>query len=450
MKVLVLNGSPKGQKSVTLCSVKYLEKVFAKDSFAVLDVGAQIKAYEREDKLNMLKNEISNADLIVLSYPIYTFLAPAQLHRLFEIAFENGINFGDKYVCQLTSSKRFYDVTAHGTIKKIVADLQGKYVGGLSQDMEDLTTKKGRDTLTEWWKFVRYQVENDIYEKIERASGEQYFYERKLGSPQGKSRQKRVLVVTDAKEGSSLENMTADFGASLKYEIEVFNLREFKFKCGCLGCLKCTQSGVCAVNDGFADILNGKINKADAVLMAFNITNHSISSMFKTFFDRQFVNGHRPVTAGKPTGYIVSGKLSSEDVLKEYLDAKSAVGGNYNCGIVCDERNTEQDIIALAKRLEYALDNELAPEHNFYEVGGMKIFRDMIWIMRGLMRADYEFYKKNELLDFPQKKRGQMVLMKLLGKLLASKSLNKKMPDMMSTGMLMPYQKVINQATPIE
>lgn len=456
MKVLVLNGSPKGKKSVTLTYVKYLQKVFPKDSFSVLNVGLEIKAYEKGAKTEELLTAVENADFVLASYPVYTFLAPAQLHRFFEVAKDFGVRFDGKYVGQLTTSKRFYDVTAHGTIKKILADFGGKYVSGLSADMEDLTSEKGRSELIEWWKLVRNMVEKDVYEHIAGVcadgASEITQYTRKIVEAIPKDNSKRVLIVTDAEpEGdSSLKAMIDDVVASGKYVTDVFNLNEFKFKCGCLGCLKCTSSGKCAVGDGFEELLNQKINAYDAVLMAFTITNHALSAKFKMFFDRQFVNGHRPVTAGKPTGYIVSGALSKEDVLKTYIDAKSAVGGNYNCGVVSDELNTEADIRALITRLEYTLENGAPVEHNFYEVGGMKIFRDMIWIMRGLMKADYEFYKRNGLLDFPQKKRGQMILMKLLGVLVSNKKLNKKMPTMMSDGMLMPYEKVIEKATPLE
>ncbi len=452
MNVLVLNGSPKGKKSVTLSYVRYLAKVFAKDNFEILDVGMKIKAYERGLKTEELFACVQKADFILTAYPVYTFLAPAQLHRFFEIAKEFGVRFDGKYVGQLTTSKRFYDVTAHGTVKKILADFGGKYVSGLSADMEDLTSEKGRSELIEWWKLVRHLTERDIYESIEVSDVEMQAYSRKIADNSVKDGSKRVLIVTDAEpeKDGSLKAMIDDVVANGKYVTDVFNLNDFEFKCGCLGCLKCTTSGKCAVSDGFEELLNKKINTYDAVLMAFTITNHALSAKFKTYFDRQFVNGHRPVTAGKPTGYIVSGELSKEDVLKTYLDAKSAVGGNYNCGVVSDECNTEEDIRALTTRLEYALENGSPVEHNFYEVGGMKIFRDMIWIMRGLMKADYEFYKRNGLMDFPQKKRGQMILMKFLGALVSSEKLNKRMPSMMSDGMLMPYENIIKKAQSIE
>ena len=37
--------------------------------------------------------------------------------------------------------------------------------------------------------------------------------------------------------------------------------------------------------------------------------------------------------------------------------------------------------------------NKLSRPANFYGVGGMKIFRDLIYVMQGLMKADHKFYK---------------------------------------------------------
>jgi len=449
MKILVLNGSPRGEYSVTKQYMLYLSKLFSKDEFSILNIGQQIKAYEREDKLASLKEEINNAELIILSYPVYTFLAPAQLHRFIEILQENDINFDGKFVTQFSTSKHFYDVTAHSVIKECILDLKGKYINGLSSDMDDLTSKNGGEEIKNWFKFIKAQINSDICTKRDFIDTKSNVYYRLIENETPKNDAKKVLIVTDEKDNESLKNMTEDFIKLMPYKVELFNLNDFSFKCGCLGCLKCTSDAVCQVKDGFKDVLD-KINGYDAILMAFTIKNHCFSSLYKTYYDRQFVNGHRPVTAGKPTAYIVSGALSSEPTLQEYIDAKSSVGGNMNCGIICDETNTFESIKNAVFKLTYALENNIKPSHDFYEIGGMRIFRDLIWLMRGLMKADYEFYKKEGLLDFPQKKRGTMIAMKLVGKMMKSKAINKKMPNMMNDGMLMMYKKAIEKASPIE
>ena len=82
MKVCILNGSPKGKYSVTLQTLLYIEKKFKDCNFTILDVGQKIKAYEKD--MSKAVEEIK-ADLIVFSYPVYTFIATSQLHRFIEL-----------------------------------------------------------------------------------------------------------------------------------------------------------------------------------------------------------------------------------------------------------------------------------------------------------------------------------------------------------------------------
>ena len=48
MKILVINGSPKGEYSITLQTVRYLEQQFPAHSFTVLHAGQKIKALEKD------------------------------------------------------------------------------------------------------------------------------------------------------------------------------------------------------------------------------------------------------------------------------------------------------------------------------------------------------------------------------------------------------------------
>ena len=83
---------------------------------------------------------------------------------------------------------------------------------------------------------------------------------------------------------------------------------------------------------------------------------------------------------------------------------------------------------------------------SFYGVGGMKIFRDLIFETGGLMIKDDEYYKRNGLYkDMPHKRWKRRVLMKLVGLLMALPDSPKKR-KMMSDGMLAPYKHVLEKA----
>lgn len=45
----------------------------------------------------------------------------------------------------------------------------------------------------------------------------------------------------------------------------------------------------------------------------------------------------------------------------------------------------------------------------------MKIFRDLIYTMQGMMKADHKFYKQQGLYDFPQKNKKKILAMKAIG-----------------------------------
>ena len=83
---------------------------------------------------------------------------------------------------------------------------------------------------------------------------------------------------------------------------------------------------------------------------------------------------------------------------------------------------------------------------NFYGVGGMKIFRDLIYQMQGMMKADYRFFKSHGQFDFPQKKKGTIIGMYLVGAMLSSPKLKAKMGNSMNEGMMMSHKKVLDQA----
>ena len=152
------------------------------------------------------------------------------------------------------------------------------------------------------------------------------------------------------------------------------------------------------------------------------------------------------MTHGTPIAYIVSGDYRYESNLHMILEGRSEVGGNYLCGVATDEENTAAGLQALADSLVFAMEKKLSRPANFYGVGGMKIFRDLIYIMQGMMKADHKFYKEHGIYDFPQKQKKRILQMKLVGAMLAIPSVQKKMKGQMNQYIIGPYQKVVDQA----
>ena len=327
------------------------------------------------------------------------------------------------------------------------------FIRGLSADMEDLPLAKGQDEAKKFWEHFVWCVEHKIYEPCYlktttpvhkpittpttiSADGTIDMTEKKDGDV--------VIVANTTAENTQLNAMIARFQANLGVKSRIVNIQEYPFKGGCIGCFNCAIDGTCIYKDGFDSFLRDNIQKADAIIYAFSIQDHCMGSRFKMYDDRQFCNGHRTVTMGMPVGYLISGNYSEEQNLQMILEGRAQVGGNILTVIATDECNPDETIDAMISSLEYALEHKNTQPQNFYGVGGMKIFRDLIYQMQGMMKADYKFFKKHGQFDFPQKKKGTIIGMYFVGAMLSNKALKSKIGNNMNEGMLMPYKKVLD------
>ena len=443
MKIAVINGSPKGKYSITLQTVLYLERKFPEHTFEILHAGQRIKALEKD--FREAEQLMESSDAILFSYPVYTFLCPSQLHRFISLLKKSGVCLDGKFVTQISTSKHFYDVTAHKYIEENVLDLGMRYVRGLSADMEDLLTEKGRREAEQFFERFLWAVKENIAESRTRGSEDFRPVEATLplrGCNQRLSVKDVVIVTDNTDPSSNLDRMIKRFRMQLPYESRIVNIAEYPFAGGCLGCFRCAVSEKCVYKDGFDSFLRDNIQRADAIVYAFTVSDHSMGYRFKMYDDRNFCNGHRTVTVGMPVGYIVSGPYSGEHNLRTVIEARCDTGGNFLSGVATDESNPDLMIDQLAKSLTFALETGHTAPRTFWGVGGMKIFRDLIYQMRGMMRADHKFYKKQGIYDFPQKNRIASLKMYLVGMLLSNEKILSKMGNKMNEGMLAPYRKM--------
>lgn len=441
MRILVLNGSPKGNYSITLQTVNYLQALHPEHTFEVLHVGQRIKALEKD--LSPALEALQQADLLLFSYPVYTFVAPCQLHRFIELVKASGLDLSGKWASQISTSKHFYDITAHRYIQDNCGDLGLKYIRGLSADMDDLLSEKGRKEAADFFDYLLWSVAHDSFESVSAVATAPRH--APVTVPEMDEKQEGdIVIVTDCRpEDTQLQAMIDRFRAVSPRKTRVENIREYPLRGGCLGCFNCAITGKCIYTDGFDQYLRGTIQTAESIVYAFSISDHSMGAKFKMYDDRNFCNGHRTVTIGMSVGYLISGNYSEEYNLQQILEARAQVGSNFLAGVATDEENPDAAIDQLSARLEYALEHKYLPPQNFYGIGGMKVFRDLIWLMQGMMRADHKFYKSHGQYDFPQKQWPTMLKMYAVGSLLANPKLKAKMGNAMNEGMIMPYKKVL-------
>lgn len=229
MNILVLNASPKGKNSTTVHTALYLQALHPEHSFTFVPVGQRIKSYEKD--FTPLRIELEKADLLLFTYPVYTFIAPYQLHRLIELIKEDGVDLSGKFASQITTSKHFYDVTAHRYVEENCFDLGMKVVRGLSADMDDLLTEKGQQDAQNFFDQLLFSCEHGLFVTPYGKSScrEKSIYQPVLSSVP-KTTEKDVVIVTNYDQNDeNLQNMISDFRAALPYESRVVNLRHLPF-----------------------------------------------------------------------------------------------------------------------------------------------------------------------------------------------------------------------------
>ena len=217
MKILVLNGSPKGSNSITLQTVLFLEKKFPEHSFQVLHVGQKIKSLSKD--FTPALEAIDQADVLLFSYPVYTFIAPCQLHRFIRLLKDQGAKVSGKIATQISTSKHFYDTTAHRYIQDNVQEMGMRFIRGLSADMEDLTTQKGQQEAVSWFAHFLWSAENGYFEPYYPISAPTAPVPVTVPEENFEGKPGDVVIIADLKaEDTQLAGMLSRFRSKLPYQ----------------------------------------------------------------------------------------------------------------------------------------------------------------------------------------------------------------------------------------
>lgn len=412
MKVAIINGSPKAKNSTTLQLASIIKNKFDKNEYEEFPVGATIQSLEKNaSKLKAAFKKIGEADVIIWSFPVYVLVLPSQLMRFIELIQTRGPKdmLKGKYATSISTSLNFFDQTAHTYMREVSEDLGLNYFEGFSPSAMDLGKTELHQNLLLFSQEFFYIAENKL--PVQRTSvpisKKDFVYRPKNIKETQKKGSKTILVLSNAKpEDINLNMMTDVFIKKVGHPVTLKNLNEVDIKGGCLGCGNCLATAVCAYKDEFYSFFKENVMPANAIIYAATIQNRYISSTWKKYFDRNFVNGHRPILNGKPMGFLFSGPLRQIPNLREIFNAHVEVGRNPLIGFQTDEcANNEiltKQITAFSEKANRMLANPWIKPPTFLGVGGHKIFRDLIFSMRTIMVEDHKYYTEQGFYDFPK------------------------------------------------
>jgi len=430
MKIVVLNGSPKGDVSVTRQYVLSLERSFPQHQFVVLPVAQQARKLERDAAaLDRVMNEVRSADGVIWAFPLYILLVCSQYKRFIELITERGAQsaFSGKHAVTLSTSINYYDSNAHVYMRSVCEDLGMRFVGVHSAKMHDLTKPEERRRLRLFAEDFFTAIEGGLeYPRLSAKlpDGAALPYRSAAPVHVADTRGRKIVIVTDARPQGrsgqeSLMAMTTRLEAAWGGSARVVNLHDIDIKGGCQGCLRCGAAYQCAYTgkDGFIDFYNSVLVPADIIVFAGALAARQLSWKWREFFDRSFFNTHTPSLVGKQLAFIVSGPLSLLPELRETYEAWTELQQSNLAAFVSDEvpaAMLDAALDQLAERLVRFSEAAYIRPRTFLGVAGMKIFRDDIWSeLKVVFRADHQAYKRLGFYDFPQRRIGHRMLMGL-------------------------------------
>lgn len=465
MKIVVINGSPKGELGVTIQYARYLELNLPGHSWTWHQVGERIAFIEKHpEAMTAIVDSLAKADLLLWVYPLYHHLVSAQHKRFIELVESTGAQacLAGKYAAAISSSIHYFDHNARNYIHAISEDWGMQFVGAHCVEMDDLRSAEKRHQLVNFGKSLETAVTQ------QRSIGRMWpalDQSKLLGSYQtgplmvplnlgGRS----LTILADIKAEDHNQDIVRSMADRLAASVQggrvnLVDLAEFRMQGPCLGCCKCGLDNECAWDgkDGYRVAFETYIEPADMIIFVGAMHDRFLSGRFKQFFDRSFVRTHQPYLVGKQIAWVVAGPLGQEANLRQIMEIYPEVMRGNLAGMVSSELASSAELDAridglMASMVELALNGYIAPQTSL-GLSGHLVFRDAIWgHLRAVFQGDYRYFRKTKQFDYPQKKWLSQIINQLMWMVLKLPPLRKGFRSMIREMMSLPYRKIVEAA----
>ena len=454
-KIVVLSGSPKGDKSITLKYVEWLQQQFTDVELSVHQISQRIRLIESRDaEFQKICEVVREADGVVWAFPVYVFMVPSGYKRFIELISERDAlaAFRGKYTIALSTSIHYFDTTAHEYLHAVCDDLGMRFCGSWSAAMDDLLDSQERLQMKHFFERFLSMIDNhaETFRTYAPIESSPFVYEPTKPSAPTDLKGKHVLIITDAENDTNCQRMTQRLQQSFTAgTIITLNLHEIRFKGGCMGCCKCAFDNHCAYGDtdDIRQIYEERYPEADIIIFTGTIRDRYLSALWKRFIERRFMKTHQPLLTGKQFAVLVSGPLSQIPNLRQIFEADVQNGEGNLAGIVTDEcadsATLDAAISQLAADVVWMAEANYSSSKMFLAVGGKKVFRDEIYgKLRAIFQADHRYFKSHGFYDFPQKDYKTRFRSWLMMRLFSIPKIRQKVQNELKDQMLKPYLKL--------
>lgn len=373
MRVTVLSASPKQQFSLTLQTVRTLQKMCKEDEFDICFIKDVKDHSEFEEKANA-------SDLILILSSLYHFNTHGQLMR-----FLKGINITKgKPITYITTSGGNMDVPAHNYLRSFARHNGLLWIRSLSLLDEDVLKEHRREELYRWFQYVK-----DIVNQ------------RELTAECMKDFRISILDCGDvAEETEATAKDIASRYEKLGAQVRIINMREKNIK-GCIACFGCYTNNNCVIKDDFEELTADLYANTDMMVIVSGLNYNQFSTNYKYFLDRHVKFGRYGQDEELIRAYVVCGDIDESDMveLEQHTLVVDTLDGDCHVGIY---RNTQEGLENFIKESSYLCLNDLFPQRNTYGYGLAMQFANLAYRLQRMTPNDYNYFKGKGYYEMPE------------------------------------------------
>ena len=445
-KVLFLCGSPRGKKSASLCTAKYLAQ-FLDHDYEFVDVArARLSPHSTEAEPAFLEivTQMQAADAVVWTFGAWTMFVSVKMQYLFDKLFaQGGYDFDGKIAAAVMTSVRHKDDFTLGRVRFASEQLGFGYLGDVSavgnpffgyyDDVE--TTENScrilagqiNRALADGYVPARHYppVERQYLSPTYRGAGFAV-----NGPVTRKDGDKTILVITgnrlaeDPANGSVVDSIRR----YSRNKVEVIALQDRKVG-PCIGCYLCDfrEEGVCVLKDEY-EAIKQRMHEVDGIIYVGTCASGMVDCYLKAFLERTWGICHRPSLKDKYGFAVATGGGPLEPHAAWYLqDILSSTGLRSIAAL------TQNAAGATLRRtvadLDRAMDEKWQIADRFNIRAKTWTFRDLVAENGMVLRADYKFYQEHNMFDAPSP-GGKNAILRLLFR---SETLKDRMMSVMTS-----------------
>lgn len=373
MRVTVLSASPKQQLSLTLQTVRTLQKMCKEDQFDICFIKDVNDHTEFEEKA-------MEADLILILSSLYHFNTHGQLMRyLKNINLPKG-----KPITYISTSGGNMDIPAHNYLRSFARHNGLKWIRSLSLLDEDVLKEHRREELYRWFQYVKDMV-NDTRLENTTLSGI------------------RISILDCGDEAEETEKTALTLKKryeALGAKVTIYNMREKNIK-GCIACFGCYTNNKCVIQDDFESLTEELYANTDMMVVVSGINYNQFSTNYKYFLDRHVKFGRFSQDLELIKAYVYCGEIDPSDLveLEQHTLVVDSLDGDCHVGIY---PGTEEGITQVIKESAFVCKNDLYPQRNTYYYGLSFQFANLAYRLQKMTPNDYNYFKSKGFYEMPQ------------------------------------------------